>query len=212
MLIHLLRALPFFFCLSFINHTDSKLPSPLAKFSQEWNDSKYSKCNTADNVNYMSSREKEIIYILNLLRTDPKLFANTVVKKYPEVSGSGYLRKTKEYKSLMNTLQKMKPLPLLNPDQLCYASAQCHAYSSGRRSYIGHDRKESSCRSKKHFDGECCDYGHDVPIDIVMSLLVDERVPSLIHRMICLGDFKKMGASIQPHKAYRNNAVLDFVY
>ncbi len=209
MLIQLSRVLPFLCCLSFTYPTKSVPASPLSAFSSEWNDSKYLQCNTAGKVGYMDAKEKEVIYILNLLRTDPKLFANTVVKKYPEYSGQGYLRKIREYKSLMNTLQKMKPLPLLYPDELCYKSAQCHAYSSGKKGYVGHDRKEG-CRSKKHFNGECCDYGHDDPLAILMSLLIDEHIPSLSHRMICLSIYKKIGVSIEPHKSYRYNAVLDF--
>jgi uncharacterized protein YkwD len=207
----LIRFLPFLCCLPFLYDTKPAAPSPLASFSKEWNDSKYLKCNTAGRAGYMGAKEKEIIYILNLLRSDPQLFANTVVKKYPNRSGQSYLRKTREYKSLLNTLQKVQPLPLLSPDQSCYVSAHCHAYSAGKRGYIGHDRSQS-CKSKKRFDGECCDYGHNEPVDVVMALLIDERVPSLMHRKICLGDYNKIGVSIQPHKAYRYNAVLDFSY
>ena len=56
--------------------------SPLALYSNEWNDVKYSKCNTAVNAAYLSNSEKEVIYILNLIRSYPALFANTVLKKY----------------------------------------------------------------------------------------------------------------------------------
>jgi hypothetical protein len=211
MLIQLPGILAFLCCLSFTNHTRSVTASPLAAFSYEWNDPKYLQCNTAGKASYMSAKEKEIIYIINLLHTNPELFANTVVKKYPGYSDQAYLYKIGEYKSLLKTLQKTKQIPLLYPDELCYASAQCHAYSSGRSGYIGHDRKEG-CRSKKYFNGECCDYGHDEPLAIVMSLLVDEHVSSLGHRKICLGSYKKIGVSIQPHKSYRYNAVLDFLF
>ena len=211
MQIQLRGILPFLCYLSVTYHTSPVPASPLAAFSKEWNDSKYLQCNTAGKANYMSAKEKEVIYILNLLRTDPKLFANTVVKKYPEYSGQRYLFKIGEYKSLLNTLQKMKPLPLLYPDELCYASAECHAYSSGKNGYVGHDRKEG-CRSKKHFNGECCDYGHDEPLAILMSLLIDEHIASLGHRMICLSKYKKIGVSIEPHKSYGYNTVVDFIY
>lgn len=208
MMTPLAKAFPFFLCLALQTQTATN-SSPLSRFSQEWNDPQYLKCNTAGNTGYMNAKEKQIIYILNLLRSDPKLFANTVVKKYPEYSRNGNLRRISEFKSLLKMLQNMRPLPLLYPDRLCYASAQCHAYSSGQRGYVGHDRKQG-CRASKHFSGECCDYGHDDPLDILMSLLIDEHVPSLGHRMICVGTYRNIGVSIQPHKSYRYNAVLDF--
>jgi hypothetical protein len=207
----LTRLLPFVCCLSFLHDAKPGASSPLAPFSKEWNDPKYLKCNTATKVSYMDTKEKEVIYILNLLRANPKLFANTVVQKYPDRSGQKYLRKTREYKSLLSTLQKMEPLPLLYPDAAGYSSAQCHANSSGKRGYVGHERNQS-CKSKKLFDGECCDYGHNEALDIVLALLIDERVPSLTHRKICLGLYNKIGVSIQPHKKYRYNAVLDFLF
>ena len=212
MLIQLTRIFPILWCLLFIDRGNSNSSSPLSKFSSEWNDSKYLKCNTASGTTYMSANEKQVIYILNLLRANPRLFANTVVKKYPEYSHNGNLRKVSEFKSFLKTLQNTDPLPLLNPDALCYASAQCHAASAGRRGYVGHDRKEATCRSKQHFNGECCEYGHDDALDILMTLLIDQNVPSLPHRKICLGPYKAVGISIQPHKSYRYNSVLDFSF
>ena len=212
MLIQLTRIFPILWCLLFIDRSNSNPSTPLSKFSSEWNDSKYLKCNTASGTNYMSAKEKEVIYILNLLRANPRLFANTVLKKYPEYSRNDNLRRVSEYKSLLKTLQNVEPLPLLNPDALCYASAECHAASAGRRGYIGHERKEAGCRSKQHFNGECCEYGHDNALDILMTLLIDQNVAGLPHRKICLGPYKAVGVSIQPHKAYRYNSVLDFYF
>jgi hypothetical protein len=160
----------------------------------------------------MSAKEQEVIYILNLLRTNPALFANTVVKKYPEYSGKSNISKVAEYKSLLKTLQNTEPLPLLKPDALCYASAECHAASAGKRGYVGHERKEAGCRSKQHFNGECCEYGHDEPLDILVTLLIDQNVPGLPHRQICLSPYKAVAVSIQPHKTFRFNSVLDFSF
>ena len=62
--------------------------SPLAVYSAEWNKPVYTKCNTADKTTYMSATEKEVIYILNLVRSYPKLFATTVLNKYTENKGN----------------------------------------------------------------------------------------------------------------------------
>jgi hypothetical protein len=187
--------------------------SPLALYSSEWNDVKYSKCNTAVNAAYLSKSEKEIIYILNLIRSYPALFAKTVLKKYPALSGNGYLADdTYYFKSLVDTLLTMAPIQMLYPDKACFISAKSHAWQSGITGYVGHERKTRDAKLKKHYYGECCDYGHKDPLEIVLSLLIDEGIPSLGHRDICLSNYAKLGVSIQPHKKYGTNAVFDFYY
>ena len=186
--------------------------SPLANYSAEWNKPVYAKCNTASKAVYMSKMERDVIYILNLVRTYPKQFANTVLKNYPDKTGSGWLPYSSYYKSLMDTLLKIEPTNLLTPDKLCFTSAECHATTSGSKGYVGHDRQTDECKKKEHFYGECCDYGRSTALDIVLGLLIDEDVPSLVHRWICLGYYKKLGVSIQPHTSFGHNAVLDFSY
>jgi uncharacterized protein YkwD len=132
--------------------------------------------------------------------------------QYPDRASHEYLRNSDEYKSLVDTLRKLKPLSLLTPDSLCFASARCHAISSGLSGYVGHERKTAECAANRNFYAECCDYGHSDPLGIVMSLIIDQGVPSLGHRYACLGSYSKIGVSIQPHKNYSFNAVLDFYY
>lgn len=202
----------FFFCSSSI-HVSKPFPlppSPLSEFSAEWDEPKYLQCNTAGKTRYMSIKEKEVIYILNLLRTNPELFANSVVKQYPQYSRQLVLQSKPEYKSLLETLLKTSSGPMLDPDSLYYISAQCHAYTSGQTGYTGHDRQDEKCKVKKKFTAECCAYGKETPLSIVMTLLIDDGVPGSDHRKICLAPYKKIGVSIEPHSEYRVNAVLDF--
>lgn len=187
--------------------------SPLASYSNVWNDVKYSKCNTAVTAAYLSKGEKDVIYILNLIRAYPALFVKTVLKKYPEASGNGYLAEDSFYFiSLVKTLEQMEPLNILTADKDCFESAKCHATSSGIAGYVGHVRQTKDCQAKTSFNGECCDYGHSDPLDIILSLLIDEGIPSLGHRMVCFTSYAKVAASIQPHTRYGRNAVLDFRY
>jgi uncharacterized protein YkwD len=105
----------------------------------------------------------------------------------------------------------MKPAPLLLPDSVLWVSASCHAKSSGLAGYVGHQRQTPDCQSKKHFLGECCDYGNSQPLDIVMSLLIDEGVESLGHRKILMENrYTKAAVAIMAHKKYRTNTVIDF--
>ena len=59
--------------------------------------------------------------------------------------------------------------------------------------------------------GSTMSYGFKSAIDIVIQLLIDYKVRDLGHRIIMLDpNQKKLGVSIQDHKIYSYNAVLDF--
>ena len=196
---------------SFSNPVNDQSPkTPLSEYSEAWNDVKFLKCNTAAMTSYLTGEEKELIYIFNMMRMDPQLFCRTVVKLYPNKKGLIYLETLEEYKSLLEDMAEKKPLPLLYPDADLFASAKCHATTSGEKGYVGHERQSAQCRKNKKFDAECCDYGRYTALDILMGLLIDEGVPGLGHRWACLGPYNRIGVSIQPHKSYGKNAVLDF--
>jgi uncharacterized protein YkwD len=185
--------------------------NPLAKYNAAWNNVIYKKANTAAKANYLSNAEKQIIYILNLARMNPPLFASTAVKQFPARIGDDNLSAHPDFLSLLDTLKKLKPLPLLYPDSLCWVSAKCHATSSGNIGYVGHERVNDACEKLSNYSGECCHYGYSDPFSIVLSLLVDEDVPSLGHRKIMLlKGFTKLGVALAPHTEYGINAVLDF--
>jgi hypothetical protein len=186
--------------------------SPLLPFSQSWNGEKYDVANTARLANYMSETEREIIYILNLMRMDPALFESTVVSQYPEFSGNPGLRNSSYYKSLRSDLKKTGKLKMLLPNKFAFSSAECHAKLSGSSGYVGHDRQSASCKKASFYFGECISYGYNKALDIVMALLIDENVPSLGHRKNFLADFKSIGVSVQPHASYRYNAVIDLAH
>lgn len=189
------------------------LSSPLAEYSTEWNKPVYATCNTATKAIYMSEKEISILYILNLARTYPKLFSKTVLARYPELSGNADLVNDQYYfQSLIKTMRTMDQAPLLYADEKCFTSAACHAKTSGKSGYTGHERISAACKAKEYFSAECCDYGNEDPLEIVLSLLIDKDVPSLGHRRALLGPYTKAGVSIQRHKSFQYNAVLDFNY
>lgn len=196
----------FLFSFASLAHTTS----PLQLFSDAWNDEKYDAANTARNAVYMTETERQVIHILNLVRMNPVLFERTVLKQYPEYKRNAKLKESVYYKSLSVTLAKMNALPILLPNESCFESARCHAETSGRKAYVGHDRLTEDCKKATFFTGECISYGYSEALDIVMALLIDENVPTLGHRINFLGNFKSIGVSIQPHQSYRYNAVIDF--
>jgi len=184
--------------------------NPLIAYSTEWDAPEYAACNTAAKATYMSAQERELIWVLNMARLNPPLFARTVVKPYSAENGID-MESQQYYRSLMRDLMKMEPLTSLIPDRTAYNSARCHAETSGKAGYDGHKRQTSQCEQVKKFHGECCSYGVETPVGVVVTLLVDEDVPSLGHRKICLGAYGKIGVAIRPHKGYRTNAVMDFL-
>ena len=195
------------------NNSTSFTSSPLAAYSSEWNQPQYRLCNTAAKANYMSEKEKAVIYVLNLVRTYPALFAKTVIAQYPSLSGNDDLGKDQiYYQSLLTTLQQMAPLPMMTDNEKCYQSALCHASLSGKTGYVGHKRNSEECEKKKYFYGECCDYGSNNPVEIIITLLIDKDISSLGHRKILLGKYTSAGISIQPHTTYHFNTVLDFYF
>lgn len=189
--------------------TDSMV-NPLSSYSAIWADKKYSSCNTAIQAQYLTEEEKNVIWVLNMIRQNPQLFLKTVLLN-PKCHY--YVKAEKRdfyFNSLITKLKTMKPInSLLLPDSAAFICARCHAIQSGKNGIIGHDRLNSGC--EKDFHGECCDYGNNNALDILLNLLIDSGIPELGHRVICLSDsYQKLGVSIQPHAVYRVNTVLDF--
>lgn len=188
----------------------SKAANPLASYSEEWNAPKYNSCNTAAAAKYMSAEERTLIWVLNMARTNPSLFCKTVVAPYSKANGID-MESEQYYLSLMKQMRYMEPLGILQPDKSCFASAQCHAVSAGNKGYTGHNRQSVECRKLQKYNGECCSYGVHDAIGVVVTLLVDEDVPSLGHRNILLGAYTQIGVATRPHKGYGTNTVLDLL-
>lgn len=158
--------------------------------------------NSAKKTEWMSAKEKELLYWLNYARLNPQPFCmKYIYPEYVKDSNNIYIA------TLLDYMLAMKPVPALFPDKVLFESAKCHAESMGKAGLIGHGRRDG-CQSS--FSGECCSYGLSDPLAIVLQLLIDEGVSSLGHRYICLGTYSKVGISIKPHKTWGTNAVLDF--
>ena len=184
--------------------------NPLVEFSTEWSERQYLQCNTAESASYLSKEEKKVIWILNMIRVNPQLFLNSVLLNPKCNEYKTPAKRNHYFNSLISDLEKAKPIyALLSPDADLFKGAYCHAYQSGLKGRLGHSRAGEGC--EKDFYGECCDYGNTQALDILLSLLIDEDVPSLGHRKICLSDeYTLIAVSIQPHKKYGTNTVLDF--
>ncbi|MEI6900319.1 MAG: CAP domain-containing protein [Bacteroidota bacterium] len=180
--------------------TEEKILTVSIVDSAGWSIAEIKQANTADSVTYLSQSEKELYYYLNLVRIAPQKFAKLYLK---DLQGS----KDPYKSSLLRELRTLKPMKALSPERKLFNSAKCHAVESGKRGYTGHNR----FKCEEYFSGECCSYGLGNAKEIIISLLVDQGVSSLGHRKICLDQYySRLGASIQPHKSWGVNAVLDF--
>lgn len=197
----------FTFFSSFHTIIEEKEKYPFSK----WDKETIANANTAKDVKYMTSDEKEVIFLCNLARTDGKLFSETYLKQYVD---SMELQKNNYITSLYTRLKKVKKLPLLKPQEDLYNAAKAHVDDTGKKGSIGHQNVTS--RFKKHAPryeetAENCDYGSDKAIDIVMSLLIDEGVTDKGHRENILDKtMLSVGVSIGDHKKYDFTCVMDF--
>ena len=163
--------------------------------------------------NYISIKFHNYFLYANLVRINPKLFCATYLQEYIDIK---QLDRSNSYvKSLISNLNDCKSRNQLYPDSNLYEMANNHAFSMGEKGLVGHNgfdnRIKKFLNGKFVMTGENCDYGNEYAIDIFMSLLIDQDVPSLGHRFNLLNsDFTSIGISIQPHKKYGVNCVMDF--
>ncbi len=140
------------------------------------------------------------------------MFAETFATHYTGNNGwnKGYAFDERRA-SLLEELKKLKPLPIIKPNKEMYEIAHCFAYEGGKLGLGGHSRAGTKC--SKGYNAECIQYGGGKNgLSIIMSLLIDagKNNAELGHRKICLSsEYTVMGVSIQPHKKYKFNAVLD---
>ena len=182
--------------------------------AQQLSAAQLEKANTAKEVKELTFEEKQIIMYLNLARMYPKDYKQIEFHRKSAFWSNyrpwmGFLGKidSSYVKSLLKTLETMKPVNPVYYNSEMYALAKCFSkeqYESGK---IGHERK----KCKYGFSAECISYGEITGLEIINQLLVDHGVQDLGHREICLADgYKYIGVKTNKHKNYDFFAILDF--
>ncbi len=165
---------------------------------------------------FAQTKEEKLVELINLVRTDPKDFVTSHLKPYLETHEQDDDSYANSLLAELEIKQKVEPLTLSS--QLSKVSKQ-HAIDLGKKGQVGHYSSDGTTFDKRLRTrakaggtiGENCDYGNEEPLDILMSLLIDEGVTSLGHRKNLLeGRFKFIGIAIEPHKKYRMSCVMDF--
>ncbi len=182
---------------------------------EKLNPAGYEAAHFPGDVTYMSAEEKEVLYLINLARINPKLFSDTFLKFYLDSTGEN----DKWTRSLQKELMKRKPVQPLSPAEDLFREAENHAMDMGESGKSGHNTSSGkgprgrfkNLLKKYHSIGENCDYGHGRAIDIVMALLIDKNISSLGHRKNILSPkFYYAGIAIRRHKKLGWNCVIDF--
>jgi len=161
------------------------------------------------------SQSEEVLKIMNEVRTDPQVFLQTRLisfVKENDLEGNSYA------KSLIEELKIAKPTNPLQSSPVLEKLARGHALDMGEKGKIGHNSSDGTTfenRVRKKFKtgmiAENCDYGNAEPLEIVMSLLIDDGITSLGHRKNILHpSLNYVGIAIEKHKTYGTNCVMDF--
>jgi uncharacterized protein YkwD len=166
-----------------------------------WKAEQLAAANTCDTISILQQEEKNAILYLNLARMFPKDFLKYEI--YPRQSSI----QTSYYNSLVKTMSAMKPVAPVRFDRVMYENALCFANEQGPTTRVGHNRFKCGAS----YLGECISYGQETGQDIALQLIIDEDVPSLGHRKMCLSPaYKKVGIKNGEHGLHGFMSVVDF--
>jgi uncharacterized protein YkwD len=180
------------------------------------------KLDTARDVNYLTSDEKDVILELNKVRYNPGKYARENLKwigvfyenKLLKLPGKEILE-TEEGKSAFDEcikyLEQSKSAPLLYPSRGMSKACSLLVYYQSTTGETGHRGSGNSSpvdRIKNFgtFEGEYAEnihYGDCEPSFVVISLLIDDGVKSRGHRKNIIDpSFNLTGVAIGKHKTY----------
>ncbi len=177
--------------------------------------------NTAADAYYLDDDEKNMVLAHNLVRFDPKRFAQLYVSEYSSYfddlefrypSLRSVLLTTEgliPLKELYRELMKTKPMELLYPSKGLSKAAQLHMDYLIEHNKRGHDGQGGLAARIERFGewdyiiGENISYGNFSAHDALLYLLIDDDVPDRSHRTIIIDPmFKFIGVAKGEHPSF----------
>lgn len=166
----------------------------------------------------------------NAARTDPAGYAEHLEALLPHFDGSILRRpgsraglQTNEgpnaVREAIRALRQQAPLPALEWADGLAQAARDHVRDQGPSGATGHDGNDGSSmdvRIRRYgawngSSAENIDYGSANARDVLISLIVDDGVPSRGHRRTIFNpNLLVMGAACGPHTRYRRMCVVDY--
>ena len=172
--------------------------NPLSLWDKTWDNNLYDICNTAKNAKYMTQREKDVIWVVNCMRSYPSLFLKTVGMKWDYPKRFFSYKDTKDYLDLINFLDNLNPTGILFPDSLLYKSSISRAEELP--SHKGNYRTTKKGKDNDCNCSEVISYNSFESVDIVMDLLIDLTDFSNGHRRILTNKpYSKVGVGISKY-------------
>jgi len=156
-------------------------------------------------------KAKDILYFMNLARSNPAEFANEYI--FPRINTS------KEAEECFNQLVNTNPANGLIWSNELYNSSFDHAKDIGSNGLIGHIGSDSSDLAERverytGWDGSIGEniyYGLSDPLEIVILFLIDEGIDDRGHRNNILNSkYKYAGIAVYPHFYYGIVCVIHF--
>lgn len=208
---------------------------PLFAQSQNISDSIYSmkswdikKIDLARNVPYASSDQADILLEVNMVRTNPKLYAELFLEPML-IHFRGKIYKgmfeteegAKAVIECINVLKGTKKLKPLKLNKELTDKALYHSSKQGKTGKTGHtspngvtfESRMNSFIKGGCYTGEVISYGYDNPRDIVIQLLIDDGVFSRGHRKLILTkNFTDAGIGLDKHIMYGHMCTIDFAF
>lgn len=183
---------------------------PLQIVDQYFTQEQQDMANTAKDVSYLTDEEKLVIFYCNLARLDGRTFSDALLN----------LRNSEDTceKSLVETLDTTKDIPLLYPNEQLSKAAAAHASDIGSNGLIQHASSDGTAtfdRIRKYYNGNALSEniaaGNGDAFKFVCQLLIDQGVPTYGHRRNILSSkYNRIGVAIHEHTKYKYCCVQDF--
>ncbi len=195
-------------------------------FAQDWDAS----LDTARAVDYLSERDKDVIFEMNKLRSDPSRYAREVLTPLRALfsgriinwPGETPIRTQEGVRALDEAIRELNtanPLPSLMPSLGMCRAAQSHADEQARTGGLGHNGSDGSTPFTRmnRFGrwtgtaGENIEYGSTTGARSIIALIIDDGVPGRGHRKNLFNRaFTLAGVGSATHRQYRHVTVIAY--
>ena len=185
--------------------------------------------NTARNAGYLTEAEREVVFEMNKVRSDPSLYAwylrqerqyyfgNQIKRplQMPVLTREGLVA-LDECIAFLENVSKARPL---RPHEGLTKASRRHAADQAETGETGHDGSDGSTIPERISEtvwnwikvAENINYGDNNARSIIISLLIDDNVPDRGHRYTLLDpELTHCGVAIDRHPDYRYSCVIDY--
>ncbi len=152
-----------------------------------------------------SKEEQELLAEINLAREHPREYAAFIETYYKDQQTKEGPGNVAEVVRILKSTAPLPPLPS-SPGLGLSLAAKDLVNAQGTSGAIGHDIDDTEARIKRYGTpagtlGENVSYGSLTPRERIMRALVDDGIPSRVHRDNILSkEYKEVGIACGPHK------------